>query len=106
MGYDWLRLFVMTALAAYLVYRIKVSTAKLLEKRKGSTEESMSAEELVLPSVTFCMESYWSKTSRSENITADFEKLPGLDNMLLFVIQSGLSQNKSVWYLLLCIKTI
>ena len=58
MGYDWLRFFIMAALAAYLVYRVEVSTEKLLEKRKGATEVSMSAEELVLPSVTFCMESF------------------------------------------------
>ena len=89
MGHDWLRFFIMAALATYLVNRVKVSTEKLLEKRKGATEVSMSAEELVLPSVTFCMESMESPTPRSENITADFEKLPGLDNMLLFVMQTG-----------------
>ena len=90
----------MVGLAAYLVYRIEVSTEKLLERRMGSTEIEMSAKELVIPSITFCSESYWGKPSRSENITADFEKLPGLDNMLLFVVQSGLNQNKSVLYLL------
>ena len=91
---DWLRFILMVALAVYLVYRIKVSTEKLLEWRMGSTVVSMSAQELVLPSVTFCMESYGNRTVRSDNITADYEKLPGLDNMLLFVSQSGLNQNK------------
>ena len=94
MGYDWLRFFVMAALATYFVYRIKVSTEKLLEKRRGATEESMSAKELVFPSVTFCKESFRNPTERSENITADYEELPGLENMLLFLTQTGLTQNK------------
>ena len=86
----------MVALATYLVYRIKVSTEKVLETRMGSTEIEMSARDLVIPSITFCMESYWNKPLRSENITADLEKLPGLDNMLLYVMQTGLNQDKSV----------
>ena len=93
---DWLRFIFMVALAAYLVYRIKVSTEKLRERRMGSTEVSMSSEELVLPSVTFCMESYRTPTVRSENITADYKKLPGLQNMLLQLTQIVSIQNRSV----------
>ena len=78
MGHDWLRFFFTAVLAAYLVYRIEVSTEKLLERKMGSTEVVMSAPELLLPSVTFCMESYGNRTARSNNITADYVKLPGL----------------------------
>ena len=96
MGHDWLRFFFTAVLAAYLLYRIKVSTDKLLKGKMGSTEVAMSAAELLPPSATFCMESYGNLTARSENITADYKKLPGLENMLFYLTQIVSTQNKLV----------
>ena len=95
-GQDWLRVLFMAGFTAYLAYRIQKSTKKLLEMQMGSTEMTLASQELLMPSVTFCPESYIHPTTRSENITADYKKLPGLQNMLLQLTQIVSIHNKSV----------
>ena len=94
-GQDWLRVLFMAGFTAYLAYRIQKSTTKLLEMQMGSTEMTKASQELLMPSVTFCLESYKHQTT-SENITADYKKLPGLQNMLLWLSHIVSIQNKLV----------
>ena len=95
-GHDRLRFFFIAALSIYFVYIIGISTVKLLDRRMGSTEMAMSAEELLPPSVTFCPESYFENPEASTNITAAYEELPGLKNLVIGMKHAFSVQNKSV----------
>ena len=92
--HDWLRVLLVACSASYLVFRIQVSTNKLLESQMGSTEINKVAQEMLLPSVTLCRESYFNQTKRSTNITEDFSRLLKLDNNIKIVTQLVNIQNK------------
>ena len=93
---DWLRLLFMAGFTGYLGLRIQVSTTKLFEAQMGSTDTAMTGQEMLLPSLTFCQESYIFPTKRSTDLTADFEKLPGLRDILRGFTQKIAIQNKLV----------
>ena len=90
-GQDWPRMVVIAGLTAFLLIRLYLSTEKLLEWRIGSAEVSVDADEIMLPSITFCplksgvSESAYTAyitTKRSENVTTDYNALPQLEDML------------------------
>ena len=95
-GHDLVRFCVMAALSIYFLYRIQMSTVKLLEWRMGSTEMSKTADEMLLPSVTFCPESYFAPPHASTNITEAYEEVPGLRNLLLGMKHAFSVRNMSV----------
>ena len=95
-GQDWLKVLLMACFTSYLVYRIYVSTNKLLERQMGSTEMTRASQEMLLPSVTLCLDSFLHQTQRSTNITEDFDKLPRLSKMVKIVTQIVSIQNKLV----------
>ena len=80
--WDWPRIFVLAVLATLLLTRLKICTEKLLEWRIGSVEVSVDADEILLPSITFCPKSVGHKGKKSKNITADYIALPHLKDML------------------------
>ena len=92
--HDWLRVLLVACSASYLVFRIQVSTNKLLERQMGSTEINKVAREMLLPSVTLCRESYLNQTKRSTNITEDYARLLRLDKNIKGVTQLVNIQNK------------
>ena len=91
---DWARSFVITVLAAFLLFRVHVSLDRLLKDRIGSSEMSVDADEIKLPSITFCLEKLGGNTTKSENITADYNKLPKMEDMLAAVIQRVTIENE------------
>ena len=89
---DWQRILVIAGLATGLLIRIYLTAEKLLEWRIGSTETSVDAEEMILPSVTFCFMKLRQST-KSENITADYDALPRLEDMLAALTQRVTVEN-------------
>ena len=90
---DWQRILVIAGLATGLLIRIYLTAEKLLEGRIGSTEISVDAEEILLPSVTFCFMKLEGQSTKSENITADYDALPRLEDMLAALTQRVTVEN-------------
>ena len=90
---DWSRILVVATLATGLLIRIYFSTEKLLEWRIGSTIKSVYKEELMLPSITFCRLKLLGTSTKSENITADYNALPQLKDMLFTLTQRVTVEN-------------
>ena len=90
----WMRNFVIATLAANLLYRTYFSLEKLLEWRIGSSEMPVDADEIMLPSVTFCMLKLDGNTNKSENITADYNALPKLEDVLAALSQRVKEKNE------------
>ena len=103
-GQDWIRVLFILCCTSYLVYRILMSTNKLLEKKMGSTEMTLAAQDMLLPSVTICRESYLKRYRESQskewikyaNITEDYQRLLKLDKMLRGLTQILTINNKFV----------
>ena len=80
---DWFRITLMTCFAAYLVHQIYKKTDLLLLKETGFTEVAMDSENMIFPSITFCPASMTSYEHHvPNNITADWQNLPRLEDML------------------------
>ena len=90
---DWPRVLVIAGLATGLFIRIYLSTEKFLELRIGSTEMPVDAEEIMLPSITMCLMGLPGSSTKTENITADYNALPRLEDMLAEVNQRVTVEN-------------
>ena len=95
-GHDWIRVLFVACSVSYLGYRICKSTDRLLERQMGSTEITNAAQDLLLPSVTICVESVSQKTEGSANISNDYMMLPKLDKMLGYLTQIVSTRNRLV----------
>ena len=86
---DWFRMILMTCFAAYLVHQIYMKTDLLLMKETGFTEVAMDSENMIFPSITFCPASMTSHELHvpTNNITADWQNLPRLEDMLVQIKQ-------------------
>ena len=88
-GYDWIRVILMAAVALYLGHQIYHKTNMLLKWEMGFTEEAVDSDTMRFPSVTICPgyqdERKW--LNKVGNITADFQNLPRIEDMLVEVIQ-------------------
>ena len=83
---DWPRILIISGLAIAFSIRIYVLTEKVKEWKIGSTETSKYAEEIRLPSITICMLKLTQNT-KTENVLADYRKLPKLEDILAALIQ-------------------
>ena len=90
---DWPRILVVASLAAGLLIRIYFSTEKLLEWRIESTIKLVNKDEIMLPSITFCQLKLLGTKTKSENITADYNALPQLKDMLFTSTQRVTVEN-------------
>ena len=54
----------------------------------------VDADEIMLPSVTFCMLKLDGNTNKSENITADYNALPKLEDVLAALSQRVKEKNE------------
>ena len=97
---DWIRIVIMVACSAYLAQRIYLQTKTLLENEMGFAEVVTDSYETKFPSMTFCpatLKDIPSAFHKPSNITADYENLQRLDDMLISVRQQ-MSINKYVNY--------
>ena len=92
---DWVRMILMAGFAAYLVQQIYKKTDLLLMMETGFTEVSVDSENMKFPSITFCPASMKDHEHHnpSRNITADWQNLPRLEDMLV-AIKQHISINK------------
>ena len=84
--HDWLRIIIIASCSAYLFLQIYVKTETLLKKEMGFIEVTADADEMKFPSITFCPETM-NKSNKVENITADYQNLPRMEDILLSVRQ-------------------
>ena len=87
---DWVRVLVMLTCSVYLLQRIYIKTDMLLKRELGFSETTEDSEEMKFPSVTFCPAA--TKLMPHEyhgvdNITADYQNITGLKDMLKTVRQ-------------------
>ena len=79
----------MVAASGYLGHQIYTKTKMLLKREMGFTEEAVDSDVMTFPSITFCPGSMndmkWPQAF--ENITADYQKLPRIKDMLRQVVQ-------------------
>ena len=84
-GSDWVRVILTVAVSVYLGHQIYTKTIVLLKWEMGFTEEVVNSDVIRFPSITFCPGSMnnpkWPQAF--ENITADFQNLPRIENMLI-----------------------
>ena len=95
---DWIRIVILVACSAYLAQRIYLKTKMLLENEMGFAEVVTDSYETKFPSITFCpatLKDIPSAFHKPGNITADYENLPRLEEMLISVRQQ-ISINKYV----------
>ena len=94
---DWIKIVIMAGLGVYLCDKIYASIGKLQEMRIDFTETGMDADLLMFPSITFCPLSMlnWNKRT-PKNITADYEELPKIQDMIDFVAHNFFSDNRRV----------
>ena len=90
---DLARYIVIASLASVLLYRIHNALEKVLKGRIESTEMSACADEMMLPSITFCLPKLEVDSMKSENITADYNALHKLEDMLASLTQRVTSEN-------------
>ena len=88
-GPDWVRVILMVAVSVYLGHQIYTKTKILLKWEMGFTEEEVDSDVMTFPSITFCpgfMNTLkWPQAF--ENITADYQKLPRIEDLLREVSQ-------------------
>ena len=86
-GPDWVRVILMVAVSVYLGNQIYNKTKMLLKWEMGFTEEEVNSDVMTFPSITFCPGSMsdlkWPQVY--ENITADYQNLPGIKDMLTYI---------------------
>ena len=86
-GPDWVRVILMVVVSVYLGHQIYTKTKMLLKWEMGFTEEAVDSNFMTFPSITFCPGNMntpkWPQ--EFENITADYEKLPRIKDMLTHI---------------------
>ena len=83
-------MILMVGFAAYLVQQIYKKTDLLLMEETGFTEVSVDSEKMKFPSITFCpasMKDHEHYNPSDSSITADWQNLPHLEDMLVEIRQ-------------------
>ena len=94
-GFDWIKVILMAAVTLYLGHQIYHKTNVLFKWEMGFTEEAVDSDIMRFPSITFCpgYQDVRKWLGADGNITADFQNLPRIEDMLVEVIQQ-ISINK------------
>ena len=89
MKQDWLRNVLMVTFSGYLLHQIYYKTNMLLERELGFAEIEADSQGTKFPAITFCPTRVANPGNDHKvgNITADYNNLRGIKDMLLAIRQ-------------------